>query len=65
MSWSTRNSGKEWTAEEVQTLKKLAKQDTPTPVIGFKLGRTPDAIYNRASQEGISLMPPNPHHKKK
>jgi hypothetical protein len=65
MSWSTRNSGKEWTDEQIQQLKKLAKQDTPTPVIGFKLGRTPDAIYNRASQEGISLMPPNPHHKRK
>jgi hypothetical protein len=65
MSWSTRNTGKEWTAEQVQALKKLAKEDTPTPVIGFKLGRTPAAIYSRASEEGISLMPPNPHHKKK
>ena len=65
MSWSTRNSGKEWTTVQVQELRKLAKQDTPTPVIGFKLGRTPAAIYSRASEEGISLMPPNPHHKKK
>lgn len=65
MSWSTRNSGKEWTDEQVQQLKKLAKQDTPTRVIGFKLGRTPEAIYTRASEEGISLMPPNPRHKKK
>jgi hypothetical protein len=65
MSWSTRNSGKEWTATDVKTLRKLAKQDTPTPVIGFKLGRTPAAIFTEASKEGISLMPPNPHHKKK
>jgi len=65
MAWYTRNSGKPWKPAEVQTLKKLAKDDTPTPVIGLKLGRTPDAIYTKASEEGISLMPPNPHHKKK
>ncbi len=58
-----RNSGTEWTAADVRELKRLAKQDTPTPVIGLKLGRTPSAIYTRASEEGISLMPPNPHHK--
>jgi hypothetical protein len=65
MAWYTRNSGKEWTAAELKQLRALAKGDTPTPVIGFKLGRTPAAIYSRASEEGISLMPPNPHHKKK
>ena len=61
----TRNTGKEWTDEDVGQLKKLAEQDTPTPVIGLKLGRTVAAIYTKASEEGVSLMPPNPHHKKK
>jgi hypothetical protein len=61
----TRNSGTEWTADDDRQLKKLAKQDTPTPVIGLKLGRTPAAIYTRASEKGVSLMPPNPHHKRK
>jgi hypothetical protein len=65
MSWSTRNNGKPWTSEQDKMLKDLAKQDTPTPVIAFKIGRTPAAIYTRASESGISLMPPNPHHKKK
>lgn len=65
MSWSTRNNGKEWTPTDIQQLKKLAKEDTPTRVIGFKMGRTPNAIYERASQEGISLMPPNRPHKNK
>jgi hypothetical protein len=60
-----RNSGKEWSAEEVRELKRLAKEDTPTPVIGLKLGRTPAAVYTRASEEGVSLMPPNPHHKRR
>jgi hypothetical protein len=61
----TRNTGKDWTEEDVSQLKKLAKQDTPTPVIGLKLGRTPAAVYTKTSQGGVSLMPPNPHHKKK
>jgi hypothetical protein len=60
-----RNKGKAWTDTQVKQLKELAKGDTPTPVIGLKLGRTVNSVYNRASQEGISLMPPNPHHKKK
>lgn len=60
-----RNSGKPWSAEEEKQLKLLAKQDTPTPVIGVKLGRTVAAIYSHASQMQVSLEPPNPHHKKK
>jgi hypothetical protein len=60
-----RNTGKPWTSADEKTLKELAKGDTPTPVIGLKLGRTPASIYKRASDLGISLMPPNPHHKKK
>jgi hypothetical protein len=53
----TRNTGKPWTQDDENQLKKLAKQDTPTPVIGLKLGRTPAAIYKKASELGISLMP--------
>jgi hypothetical protein len=65
MAWYTRNTGKAWKPTDVKQLRELAKGDTPTPVIAFKLGRTPAAIYSRASEEGISLMPPNPHHKHK
>jgi len=54
-----RNSGKHWTLTEVQQLKKLANQNTPTRVIGSKLGRTKDAIYNKASEKNISLSPTN------
>ena len=60
-----RNTGKPWTDKDVELLEKLAEQDTPTPVIGVKLGRTVAAVYTKASQEDISLMPPNPHHKRK
>ena len=59
MSKSTRNSGKEWTPDDVSQLKDLAKHNTPTRVIGIKLGRTPDAVRSKASEEDISLKPTN------
>ena len=60
-----RNTGKSWTDKDLDQLETLAEQDTPTPVIGLKLGRTVAAVYSQASKQGISLMPPNPHHKKR
>jgi len=67
MSKSTRNSGKLWSQEEVKQLKELAKGNTPTGVIGLKLGRTEDAIRNKASAEAVSLKPTNqsPYNRKK
>ncbi len=59
MAKYNRNSGKEWTPSEVRQLQELAHQNTPTRVIGLKLGRTEDAVRARASQEGVSLKPPN------
>ena len=59
MTKSTRNSGKSWTPGEVKQLGELAKGNTPTRVIGLKLGRTPDAVATKASTEGISLKPTN------
>lgn len=59
MSKSTRNSGKEWTRTEVTELRQLAKKNTPTRVIGFKLGRTENAVRTKASDENISLKPTN------
>jgi hypothetical protein len=59
MAKYNRNSGKAWTPKDVSTLKALAAGNTPTRVIGLKLGRTPDAVSNKASQEGVSLKPTN------
>ncbi len=61
------NHGKPWTVAQVKELKDLAKGNTPTRVIGLKLGRTEDAIYAKASEAGISLNPPNqaPYGRKK
>ncbi len=59
MSKSTRNSGNPWTSQDVKQLKDLAKNNTPTGIIGLKMGRTEAAVSNKASQEGISLKPTN------
>ena len=59
MSKSTRNTGKPWTSVETKSVKSLAAGNTPTRVIGLKLGRSEGAIYNKASQEGVSLKPTN------
>ena len=48
MSRAKRIQGREWTAEEVKALKQLVKENTPTRVIGLKLGRSATAIYSKA-----------------
>jgi hypothetical protein len=59
MSKSTRNSGNPWTPTELRTLRDLAGGNTPTRVIGLKLGRTPGAVQTKASERGVSLKPVN------
>ncbi|TRD10936.1 hypothetical protein FGU71_03055 [Erythrobacter insulae] len=54
-----KNHGKAWTPSDLKQLKKLAKENTPTRVIGFKLGRTESSIYGAASDNGVSLKPTN------
>jgi hypothetical protein len=67
MSKSTRNSGKPWSPAEVAELSNLAAENTPTRVIGLKLGRTEGAVYNKASEQGIPLKPTNqsPYNRRK
>lgn len=67
MAKYNRNSGKPWTPSEVSQLRDLARENTPTRVIGLKLGRTPGAVNSKASQERISLKPVNqsPYNRKK
>lgn len=59
MAKSTRNTGKAWSGADVKQLRDLAKGNTPTRVIGLKLGRTPAAVSNKASEKSISLKPTN------
>jgi len=59
MAYYKRNAGKQWTSNDISQLKELAKQNTPTRVMGLKLGRSEDAVRSKANDEGISLKPTN------
>ena len=59
MAKTPSNNGKPWTPSDNAQLKKLAKGNTPTRVIGLKMKRTADAIRSHASKENISLKPTN------
>jgi hypothetical protein len=39
--------------------KELAKENTPTRVIGLKVGRSESSVYAKASDEGVSLKRTN------
>lgn len=67
MSKYNRNSNKRWEKQDIKKLKELAKQNTPTRVIGLKLGRTENSIRAVASENKISLKPTNqsPYNRRK
>lgn len=67
MAKSTRNSGMPWSPSDLRDLKDLARGNTPTRVIGLKLGRSEDAIRSKAADEGVSLKPTNqsPYNRRK
>jgi hypothetical protein len=62
-----KNNGKIWSPTDVANLKNLAKQNTPTRVIGLKLERTPESVRSKASDLSVSLKPTNqsPYNRKK
>lgn len=55
MAKYTRNSGRAWKPSEVKELRTLARENTPTRVIGLKLGRPEAGIRAKASEKQISL----------
>jgi len=67
MAKSTRNSGTSWTPTQQRELRSLARENTPTRVIGLKLGRTEAAVRTKAADLGVSLKPTNqsPYNRKK
>ena len=67
MAKYNRNCGKSWSSAEISKVRELAKKNTPTRIIGLKLGRTEDAVRNKASENRISLKPTNqsPYNRKK
>jgi hypothetical protein len=67
MAKHPKNHGKDWSPQEVRQLRQLAKENTPTRVIGIKLGRSEDSVYGKAQREGVSLKPTNqsPYNRRK
>jgi hypothetical protein len=53
------NHQKPWSAADDRALRALAKGNTPTRVVGLKLGRTEGAVASHASEIGVSLKPTN------
>ena len=49
------NCHKQWHEDDIRKLKELARSDTPTGAIALKLGRSKAAVYDKASELGISL----------
>ena len=59
MPKAPKNHGASWTPAQVKQLRAEVKQNTPTRVLGLHLGRTPGAVYAKASELGLSLKPTN------
>lgn len=59
MAKDPKNHGKPWSNDDIGQLKDLAKGNTPTRVIGLKMGRTEDSVRAKSSEKGISLKPTN------
>jgi hypothetical protein len=59
MAEAAPKGGRAWTLEEVQQLRELVRGNTPTRLIGMKLGRTASAVQSKAAAVGISLKPAN------
>ena len=61
------NHKKAWSPSQERQLKKLIKENTPTRVMGLKLGRTADAVQSKANDLGLSTKPTNqsPYNRRK
>ena len=67
MAKTPKNHGKPWTPSADAQFRQLKRENTPTRVMGLKLGRTEASIYGRASELGVSLKPTNqrPYNRRK
>lgn len=67
MAKKPENHGKPWTSQQESQLKQLAKENTPTRVMGLKLGRTEDSVRGKASDLNVTLKPVNqsPYNRRK
>ena len=67
MAKTPKNHGADWSRQDLQQLRQLVKENTPTRVIALKLGRSETSIYGKVQREGISLKPTNqsPYNRRK
>ncbi len=67
MAKYNRNAGKHWTSQEERKLTELARENTPTRVIGLKLGRPAGGVSSKAQELNVSLRPTNqsPYNRRK
>jgi hypothetical protein len=67
MAKKPKNDGKPWTPSQEKKLNKLIKENTPTGLISWELGRTKPAIYAHVSEKGKSVKPTNqsPYNRRK
>ena len=56
---ASQNQARKWTDQEVEQLKQLARENTPTRVIALKMDRTETSVKGKAAREKISLKPAN------
>lgn len=61
------NNGKAWTPAQERELRQMVKENTPTRVMGFKLGRTAGAVQSHANDLKLSTKPTNqsPYNRRK
>ena len=61
------NQGKRWTSADESKLRKLAKGNTPTPLMAYELDRTEAGVRGKASEMNLSLKPTNksPYNRRK
>jgi hypothetical protein len=57
MAKTSPRSGKQWTGSEETKLDEYRKQNMPTRVIAWKLGRSVESIYSKSSEDGKTLSP--------
>ncbi|MFN8602243.1 MAG: hypothetical protein U0842_17405 [Candidatus Binatia bacterium] len=50
-----RNGWKRWTEDDVRVLRELARANVPKEMIGLRMGRSPEAVAQRAWLEGLAL----------
>lgn len=62
-----KNQNKVWSKEEIKKAIDLVKGNTPTRIIGLKLGRSESGIRSKMSELGKSLKPTNqsPYNRRK